>query len=273
MPQKNSIQFRSSLPPFRVWMAKGLQQIPLGLYMGSTNLKVRLRQAKSGYILYLVKALIPTTFYFLFFHYVFSLDTGETPYLLFVLTGILFWFLFIEVFNQVLSVFETPPATLKNSPLHLLVYPISAMVQVMLEFIPYLLFFIAGLWYFEVALSFLMIPAFTLLPGVAVFATTTAICCGFLGIQKPYLFQLFRQVVGFFIWVAPVFYPISILPEWAQNILYLNPLTGFLETFRWMVFSAGNTALNMPSIIVFMLTFSLALALLYASGKKLNELS
>jgi ABC-type polysaccharide/polyol phosphate export permease len=40
---------------------------------------------------------------------------------------------------------------------------------------------------------------------------------------------------------TPVFYPISILSEKLQKIIVLNPLTSYLDVFRW-AFSNNATA-------------------------------
>jgi ABC-type polysaccharide/polyol phosphate export permease len=46
-----------------------------------------------------------------------------------------------------------------------------------------------------------------------------------------------RNVVGIFLMIAlyvtPVFYPISILSSEMQTLINLNPLTSYLEVFRW----------------------------------------
>ena len=44
-----------------------------------------------------------------------------------------------------------------------------------------------------------------------------------------------RYVVGFWLYFTPVIYPLSMVPEGIRPLMYLNPVTAPIETFRWGV--------------------------------------
>lgn len=49
------------------------------------------------------------------------------------------------------------------------------------------------------------------------------------------LLHLYSVVTTAWMYLTPLFYPISMLPDWLQIIVNLNPLTGFITTFRGFV--------------------------------------
>lgn len=49
------------------------------------------------------------------------------------------------------------------------------------------------------------------------------------------LLHLYSVVTTAWMYLTPLFYPISMLPEWLQIFIKLNPLTGFITTFRGYV--------------------------------------
>jgi ABC-type polysaccharide/polyol phosphate export permease len=51
------------------------------------------------------------------------------------------------------------------------------------------------------------------------------------------------------LYLTPVFYPISILNERMQQIVTLNPLTSFLDVFRW---SFSNNATATPADFIYL---------------------
>jgi lipopolysaccharide transport system permease protein len=44
--------------------------------------------------------------------------------------------------------------------------------------------------------------------------------------------QLFAICLQFWFWLTPIVYPMSILPEWVQRLLQLNPLTNLIGSYQ-----------------------------------------
>ena len=45
------------------------------------------------------------------------------------------------------------------------------------------------------------------------------------------------------LFLAPVGYPLASLPHWLRALIDLNPITGILEAFRWMMISRYDPSL------------------------------
>ena len=49
-----------------------------------------------------------------------------------------------------------------------------------------------------------------------------------------------RYVVGFWLFLTPVAYPSSLVPEQWRWVYGLNPMAGVVEGFRWALLGTGN---------------------------------
>jgi len=57
------------------------------------------------------------------------------------------------------------------------------------------------------------------------------------------LHQFVPILIGFLIWLTPVFYPTALIPKKYSFILYLNPIAAAIQGCRWAIL--GDT---LPSI-------------------------
>jgi lipopolysaccharide transport system permease protein len=83
-------------------------------------------------------------------------------------------------------------------------------------------------------------------PGMALFALIPLMAlqmmfCAGLGMILGVLNVFFRDVgqlfgicLQFWFWLTPIVYPMSILPDWVQRLLQLNPLTNLIVSYQNM---------------------------------------
>lgn len=55
------------------------------------------------------------------------------------------------------------------------------------------------------------------------------------------ILQLVQVMISFWLYVTPILYPVSMLPGWAQRVMYLNPVYPFVSVYQ-AVFLNGNMA-------------------------------
>lgn len=51
--------------------------------------------------------------------------------------------------------------------------------------------------------------------------------------------QILQLLVGFWIYVTPILYPVSMLPQWARNIMYINPVYPFISIYQSLFLQGG----------------------------------
>jgi lipopolysaccharide transport system permease protein len=91
-------------------------------------------------------------------------------------------------------------------------------------------------------LGFLLItgrwPGMALLALIPLIALQMMFCAGLgmiLGVLNVFfrdVGQLFAICLQFWFWLTPIVYPMSILPEWVQRLLQLNPLTNLIGSYQ-----------------------------------------
>jgi len=85
--------------------------------------------------------------------------------------------------------------------------------------------------WFPLSIKFLSFPFFFLLN----------ICCGLavalwmnaLNIRYRDLNQIVMPIIGIGIWFTPVFFPTTIIPSHYHFLVYLNPMAGIIEGYRF----------------------------------------
>lgn len=98
-------------------------------------------------------------------------------------------------------------------------------------------------WSFELLL---LIPAVLLLQTIftlgIVFLTASA------SVFFRDILQLVNLVVGFWIYVTPILYPMAMLPEWARTAMYLNPLYPFMSLYHSLFLEDSLGPWQMPAL-------------------------
>jgi lipopolysaccharide transport system permease protein len=80
----------------------------------------------------------------------------------------------------------------------------------------------------------LFLPCFI---GIGILSgLTIAVWLNALNIRYRDLHQFVPTLIGFMIWLTPVFYPDSLVPKSYSFILYLNPISASIQGCRWAIF-------------------------------------
>lgn len=166
---------------------------------------------------------------------------------LLIFCGLVFFLAFSEALTRSTSIIRAHRNLLTKSIFNPLILPLmvasSAAVQCVISLI--LLCLIALVSNQSMAASWLLIP-------VIVFAFLclligTALWCSALGVYAPDLAQLTSLLSTLLMFLSPIFYPISALPESMAWWMVWNPLVSFIEALREILF--GHTGIGAPLLI------------------------
>jgi lipopolysaccharide transport system permease protein len=218
-------------------------------FLAWRDLLVRYKQTAIGVIWALTQPLLTMVVFTFVFGRIAKLSSGTVPYPLLVLSAILPW----QFFSSALS--ETTNSLISNSNLLAKVYfprlivPVSAVVVCFVDFLISAVI-VVGLfaWYHVVPdWRIVFLPAFILLGFLASFGI------GIVLTTVNVKYRDFRYVVPFIIqlglYVSPVGFSASIVPEKWRLLYSLNPMVGVIEGFRWSLFG-GESALSLPGIAI-----------------------
>ena len=214
------------------------------------DLAVRYKQTVIGVLWALIRPLLTMLVFTIIFGHIAQLPPdGTAPYPLMVFAGILPW----TFFSSGLS--EASNSLINNANLISKVYfprLIVPMATVVVAFVDFLIsFFILVLlmaWYhFLPDWRMLVLPVFILL---AFFASVgPALWITALNVKYRDFRYVIPFIVQFGLYVSPVGFSSSVVPEQWRLLYSLNPMVGVIDGFRWCILG-GQSELYPASMVI-----------------------
>ena len=194
---------------------------------------VKLSKTFLGKLWLLFQPLITIIIYSIFFGQLLKLDTGSSPYPLFLISGLTLWNYFSSCSSIGGNILISNQDIIRKTPFPKIILNVSSALYTLLEQLPlFIIVIILAILYQQptfyqlifAPIAYLMIILFSL--GVSNLLAN-------LSYKKRDIIYVYTYVLQVLMWTTPVFYPTTIIPERFLPILYINPLTGLLDIFRW----------------------------------------
>lgn len=237
------------------------------------EIKNKYARNTTGIFLSLIQILIGLAIYWLVFGVAINIDTGNIPYPVFALPGIIIW----QFFSYFVA--SSSSALIDFEPLIKKLY-FPRINLTLAKILPGLIDSISGFFIFVIiflvsgnsfTISWLAIPIVLIvliITGLAIGLWTSILS---LYIQD--LSQIIIQITNLLIFVTPVFYPGTIVPNSFKFILYLNPVAGIIECFRAVLF---NTSLPdkgyLIGFVIILVLFVTAIFIYKRIDKQITDL-
>jgi lipopolysaccharide transport system permease protein len=221
------------------------------------DVKVRYKQTFIGAAWAIVQPLMTMVVFTLIFGKFANMPSDGLPYPLFSYAALLPWNYFARSFGSSIS------SVVDNSHLITKVYfprlllPISATLTGIIDFGVSFLFLVGMmLWYgfvpsWKMAMVLPLLVVFTMLTALSVSLWLSVINVRYrdIGQAIPFLTQLW-------LFVSPVAYPLTVVPEKWRLLYSLNPLTGIIAGFRWVLLGTRMTS-AIPLLVSILIVFGL----------------
>lgn len=212
-----------------------LQRIPyadLVLYLVARNLRVRYRRSVIGFGWTMLQPLLTMLVLQAVFSAIFRFELRHGSYAVYALAGILFWNFFSQSIITSMNSLRANAGLLTKLPVPKAVFPLATVlagvVNLVLALVPLLLI--------VVLTGSEMTPAVLFLPVSILIATVFTLGAGLILSPLAAIFTDVIEVVNVALtmgmYLTPVFYPMSIVPERYLWVVRLNPLRSILEVFR-----------------------------------------
>ncbi len=251
--------------PGRSWSALDFPELwafrELFYFLVWRDLKVRYKQTLLGVAWAIIQPVFTMLIFTLFFGRLAGIPSDGVPYPVFVYAGLLVW---TFVSNTVIT---SGNSLVTNANLLSKIYfprifiPGAAVGAGLVDLAIAFIILVGLMIYYQVAVSWglLMVPlliAMTTLLAVAVGTWLSALNVKYRDVRfaLPFLIQIWM-------FVSPIIYPPSFVPERWRWVLALNPLTGIIDAFRVSLFGHqpldwGTLAVS-AAVILIMLTYSI----------------
>jgi len=197
------------------------------------DLKVRYQQTVIGVSWVILQPVLTTFAFSLLFGRLAGLPSDELPYPVFYFAGLLPWMYFSQSANRATNTLVDHQRVITKVYFPRLLLPVSAVLAGLIDF---------GIGFVVLAL---LLPFYRIVPTAA--ALTLPFFVGLViaaslavGMWLSALHALYRDVryavqflLTFWMFVSPVAYPSSLVPERWRWLYGLNPMAGAIDGMRW----------------------------------------
>ena len=205
------------------------------------DLRVRYSRSLLGYVWTVLDPLLMAAVYFVVFTFVFKAGrVADTPYFLYLLSGLLGWQWFTGSVNDTTKSLIQEARLVRSTNLPREVWVIRCVLAKGVEFVLSLPILVGFVIYYlirgqvELDWELVLFPLglviqFVLLVGLGlVLAPITVLATD--------MQRVVRIVLRFFFYLSPILYGVHAVPEKLRALLILNPLNGILSLYRGGLF-------------------------------------
>jgi lipopolysaccharide transport system permease protein len=229
----------------------------LFFFLAWRDILVRYKQTVIGIVWALGRPLITMMVFTLVFSKLAKLPSGGVPYPILVFAALLPWQFFSSAFSGAGDSLVSNAGMISKVYFPRLVVPTSAVIVAFVDFLISVIILVGlMIWYgFAPNLRMLTLPLFILVAFAA--AMGAGLWIAALNVKYRDFRIIVPFVVQFGLYVSPVGFSSSIVPEKWRLLYSINPMVGVIDGFRWAIL--GNTQLYWPG---FLLSLALVLFIL-----------
>jgi lipopolysaccharide transport system permease protein len=218
-------------------------------FFAARDIKVRYKQTVLGAAWAILQPVLTMVVFSTFFGRLAGIPSGNVPYSLFAFCALLPWQLFAYALVHSSNSLVENAQTIKKVYFPRLIAPLASVITGLVDFAIASLVLVVLMIYYAVVPGWAVVtlPLFTLL------AVTAALAAGVWLSALNVKYRDVRYVIPFlaqvWLFVTPVAYPSSLVPERWQPLYGINPMAGVVDGFRWALLSeAPPTRLLLVSV-------------------------
>ena len=203
------------------------------------------KQTIFGPLWYFVQPLVSTVVYQMVFGNIARLPTNNIPPFLFYMSGIVIWYYFSACLGRTSNTFAANSALFTKVYFPRLTIPIADCISNIWQFLIQLSIFL-GFYLFFLAKGAPIHPSYRII--IIPFLVLQTALLGFgVGCLISALSTRFRDLqvavapmIQLWMYASCIFYPRSMVPEYLQWIMTLNPVVPIIEGFRFALMGQGQ---------------------------------
>lgn len=218
------------------------QYKPLMKELVVRDLKIKYRRSFLGYVWSLLNPLLMMTVMTVVFSYMFRFDIPNYP--LYLICGQTLWTFFNESTNMAMHSVLQNGTLIRKVYIPKYIFPISRVLSsfVTMGFSLVAILIVMLVTRVPVSIEMLMIPV--PLVFLLIFCMGMGMILSALSVYFRDIVHLYGVLTMAWMYVTPIFYPVSALPEEVAVFLSLNPMHHFISFFRELVLYASVPAVN-----------------------------
>ncbi len=255
------------VPTTVIQPSRGLLSLKLGelwryrellYFLTWRDVKVRYKQAVLGFLWAFIQPFLTMVVFSVIFGGLAKMDSEGFPYPIFLYAGLLPWQFFASAVNRSGQSIVTGGNLITKVYFPRLIMPVASVGACLVDFAISFGLLIAMMFYYHMIpnLSMLMVLPLVLMTILA------ALGIGVLVSALNTAYRDFRYALPFLVqiwmYLTPVIYPVTIIPENLRWLILLNPMTGIVDAYRSAIlgkpFEWGNLGISLGiSTIMFLI--------------------
>jgi len=264
---KKGVIHQTIIEPGRGWFDLQLRAVwnyhELLYFLVWRDVKVRYKQTALGVAWVVLQPLLSTVVFTVLFGILLEVPSGDIPYPVFAMAALLPWNYFAS------SLTRSSLSLVQNTYLVTKVYfprliiPLAGVLAGLIDFAIGFLVLLGMMAFYRIPLTWniLFLPLFLLL------AIFTALAFGLwfsaLNVRYRDVTYLTPYLVQVWMYLTPVVYGTTLIPEKYQFLLALNPMTAVTEGFRWALLGSQLAKAQAPGPVILV---SISITLLVLSS-------
>lgn len=247
------------MPNFReLWDYRGLI-----FFMVRRDIKLRFQQTVIGFLWVVLQPLLLMLIFSTIFGMMMRVPTNGIPYPLFFLSGFVVWHFFTQVVNNSAFSLVGNIHIIVKSYFPRLALPLSTVANALIDFVIsslVLLVFLLMDGGYPVTIRYLLLPV--LLVITIFFSSGVGLLFGALMVVFRDTKNLLSFIIMIWMYITPIIYPTSLAPNNYRFLLYFNPLTSLVDSYRWVFLGVGE----LPGVSYLMISLSVAIVIWFCGA-------
>lgn len=213
----------------------------LFMILGWRDVAVQYKQSIIGMAWALVRPLVTMAIFTFVFGRLAKLPSaGDAPYPLMVMAGMLPWFLLSSILSQGCSSLVQNANLISKVYFPRLIVPVASAMVSLVDFLVTLVLFFVMMAYYQYPPDWriVLLPIFVIHAIVAVLGPVLILSA--LNVKYRDFRFIVPFIVQFGLYISPVGFASSVIPEEWRLVYSLNPAVGVIDGFRWSLLSGAS---------------------------------
>jgi lipopolysaccharide transport system permease protein len=214
------------------------------------DIRVRYKQAVLGIAWMVLQPLATVLVFSLFFGKLLHVPSGDVPYPIFAFAGLVPWTYFATSLNRATGSLVGNAGLLTKVYFPRLAIPLSAVLGGLIDAAIALCVLAILMVFYGVRLHASALLVIPLLVLAAITALGFGLWLGALNVRYRDVGQVVPFLVQVWMYLTPVVYGSTLVPENLRFLLGLNPMTVVVEGFRWALLGQRSPATIIPAWVL-----------------------
>jgi len=220
---------------------------------------VRYKQTAVGVAWVLIRPIFTLLIFTLVFGKIAQLPSVHAPYPLLVLSGLLPWLFFASAVSDISNGVIANAALVGKVYFPRMIIPLAGLCVGLVDYFVSCSLLVVAALAFGSGLGWKLL----LLPALTLWVAALALGVGLIGAALNVRYRDFRHLIPFVlqlgVYISPVGYSASLVPERWRLVYSLNPLVGIIDGFRWATLGLESENLFLPGLVASMALTALLL--------------